>query len=68
MSALSDAADAALALEAAALSRSPTPQIAAASLALALGRVCADEGIALEDVHAIVTASHDALIGERFDG
>lgn len=60
MSALDTAAADARTLERTARDRAGTPAGAVAALALALGKLCAEEGLNLADATSIATAAHDA--------
>jgi hypothetical protein len=59
-SSLASAAADARTLEHAARRTARTPQGAAAALALALGKLCADEGIDARALTEVVHAAHDA--------
>ncbi len=52
-------------LEHAARARAATPHAAAAALALALGKLCADEGLDLAELTPVVRAAHDATLDAR---
>lgn len=57
---LAAAAVDASALEQTARTRAGTPRGAAAALALALGKLCADEGIDVRELTPMAHAAHDA--------